>query len=73
MYLVGLIEVGDMMIDGIGVGDIGNIVLCDCKILFEDGIFVVVVMIDCKKKKIIVIFKIILWGFVYVKISKDLM
>lgn len=53
-YLGDWVEVGNMMIDGIGVGDIGNIVLCDWWVFFEDGIFVVVVMIDCKKKKIVV-------------------
>ncbi|WP_340641337.1 ribonuclease J [Lactiplantibacillus plantarum] len=73
MHLAGSIEVGDTMIDGIGVGDIGNIVLRDRKILSEDGIFVAVVTIDRKKKKIIATPKITSRGFVYVKTSKDLM
>ena len=41
------------MIDGLGVGDIGNIVLRDRKILSEDGIFVAVVTISRREKKII--------------------
>lgn len=73
MHLSGSVEVGDTMIDGIGVGDIGNIVLRDRKILSEDGIFVAVVTIDRKKKKIIATPKITSRGFVYVKTSKDLM
>lgn len=66
------IEVGNTMIDGIGVGDIGNIVLRDRKILSEDGVFVAVVTIDRKKKIIIKEPKITSKGFVYVKTSRDL-
>ncbi len=66
------IEVGNTMIDGIGVGDIGNIVLRDRKILSEDGVFVAVVTIDRKKKIIIKEPKITSKGFVYVKASGDL-
>jgi ribonuclease J len=47
------VEVGNTMIDGTGVGDIGNIVLRDRRVLSEDGIFVVVATIDRKKKKIV--------------------
>lgn len=73
MVLSGSIEVGNTMIDGIGVGDIGNIVLRDRKVLSEDGIFVAVVTIDHKKKQIIGEPKITSRGFVYVKTNKDLM
>lgn len=73
MLVVGSIMVENIMIDGIGVGDIGNIVLWDCCIFFEDGIFVVVVIINCWEKWIVLLVKIIFRGFVYVKISKDLM
>ena len=41
------------MIDGTGVGDIGNIVLRDRRVLSEDGIFVVVATIDRKKKRLL--------------------
>ena len=66
------IEVGNTMIDGIGVGDIGNIVLRDRKILSEDGVFIAVVTIDRKKKIIIKEPKITSRGFVYLKNSRDL-
>ena len=70
MNLGSSINVGNTMIDGIGVGDIGNIVLRDRKVLSEDGIFVAVVTIDRKKKKIISEPKITSRGFVYVKANK---
>lgn len=63
----------NIMIDGLGVGDIGNIVLRDRRILSEDGIFVVVVTINRREKKIVSPAKITSRGFVYVKTSKDLM
>lgn len=73
MVLSDSVEVGNTMIDGIGVGDIGNIVLRDRKVLSEDGIFVAVITIDHKKKQIIGEPKITSRGFVYVKANKDLM
>lgn len=73
MLVVASVPVGDTMIDGSGVGDIGNIVLRDRKILSEDGIFIAVVTIDRRKKKIVATPKITSRGFVYIKSSKDLM
>ncbi|MTV81348.1 ribonuclease J [Secundilactobacillus folii] len=73
MVLSGSVEVGNTMIDGIGVGDIGNIVLRDRKVLSEDGIFIAVITIDHKKKQIIGEPKITSRGFVYVKANKNLM
>lgn len=67
------VDVGDTMIDGIGVGDIGNIVLRDRRVLAEDGIFVVVVTIDRRKKKIVARPKITSRGFVFVKTNRELM
>ena len=72
LYLAGSVEVSNTMIDGSGVGDIGNIVLRDRKILSEDGVFVAVVTIDRKKKKVVSKPKITSRGFVYVKASRDL-
>ena len=69
----GSVPADNVMIDGIGVGDIGNIVLRDRKVLSEDGIFVIVVTIDRKGKKIVSAPQITSRGFVYVKASRDLM
>ncbi len=67
------VEVGNTMIDGTGVGDIGNIVLRDRRVLSEDGIFVVVATIDRKKKKIVARPQITSRGFVFVKTNRELM
>lgn len=67
------VEVGNTMIDGAGVGDIGNIVLRDRRILSEDGIFVVVATIDRKNKKIVTRPQITSRGFVFVKTNRELM
>lgn len=69
----GFVPVSDVLIDGFGVGDVGNIVLRDRKVLSEDGIFVVVVTIDRKKRRIVSRPQISSRGFVYVKTSKTLL
>lgn len=63
----------DTMIDGSGVGDVGNIVLRDREVLSDDGIFIAVVTIDRKKKKIIAEPKVTSRGFVYIKANRQLM
>ena len=72
LQLVQSLEATDVLIDGIGVGDIGNIVLRDRKLLSENGIFIAVVTIDRKKRKIVDTPKITSRGFIYVKTSRDL-
>lgn len=67
------LDVGNTMIDGTGIGDIGNIVLRDRRVLSEDGIFVVVGTIDRKKKKIVARPQITSRGFVFVKTNHQLM
>lgn len=73
LSISGSAPAGNTMIDGIGVGDIGNIVLRDRKMLSEDGIMIAVVTIDRKKKRVVSRPKIQSRGFVYIKTSKDLL
>ncbi|MFD1418234.1 ribonuclease J [Companilactobacillus keshanensis] len=72
-YLGKGVEAGDTMIDGIGVGDIGSIVLRDRELLAEDGVFIAVATIDRKKKKVVAKPKITARGFVYMRASRDLL
>ncbi|HFU4011412.1 TPA: ribonuclease J [Streptococcus suis] len=69
----GSVPAGDVMIDGNAIGDVGNIVLRDRKILSEDGIFIVALTVNRREKKIISKAKVNTRGFVYVKKSKDIL
>lgn len=64
---------GQVFVDGLGVGDVGNIVLRDRKHLSQDGILTVVVTIDKESGTVIAGPDIISRGFVYVRESEDLM
>ncbi|UBH14068.1 ribonuclease J2 [Macrococcus armenti] len=67
------VTAGNVLIDGIGVGDVGNIVLRDRRLLSEDGIFIAVVTIDPKNRTIVAGPQIQSRGFVYVRESEALL
>ncbi|MCD5413861.1 MAG: ribonuclease J [Clostridiales bacterium] len=69
----GNVPSGKILVDGLGVGDVGNIVLRDRKHLGEDGLMVIVITISAKNGKIVAGPDIISRGFVYVRESEDLM
>lgn len=67
------VAAGNVLVDGNGVGDVGNIVLRDRKLLSQDGILIVVVTLNRAAKKVSAGPEIISRGFVYVRESEELM
>lgn len=67
------VHAGNTLIDGIGVGDVGNIVLRDRRLLSQDGVLIVVITLNKKDKKIVAGPEILSRGFVYVRESEKLM
>ena len=67
------VQAGNVLIDGLGVGDVGNIVLRDRKLLSQDGILVVVVTLSKQNGTILSGPDIISRGFVYVRESEGLL
>ena len=66
------VPTNQIMVDGLGVGDIGQVVLRDRQVLAKDGMFTIIVIIDGKTKKIIGKPQVTSRGFIFVKENFDL-
>lgn len=71
--VTGTVSAGKILVDGLGVGDVGNIVLRDRKLLAQDGLIVIVVTVSSETGLVVSGPDIISRGFVYVRESEDLM
>ncbi len=69
----GTVQAGRVLVDGYGVGDVGNIVLRDRRHLAQDGLIVVVATVDTDEKMILSGPDIVSRGFVYVREAEELM
>lgn len=69
----GKVPAGKVLVDGLGVGDVGNIVLRDRRQLSQDGIMIVVVTVDKESCHVVSGPDIVSRGFVYVREAEDLM
>ena len=71
--IVDQVQAGAILVDGLGVGDVGNIVLRDRQHLAEDGILIVVLTLEKYSNQVLVGPDIVSRGFVYVRESESLM
>ncbi len=71
--ITGKVTAGRTLIDGLGVGDVGNIVLRDRKQLSQDGILIIVVTLDRENRTVVAGPDIVSRGFVYVREADELM
>ncbi len=71
--VVDKVPVGDILVDGLGVGDVGNVVLRDRQHLAQDGILIVVLGLETYTNQLVCGPDIVSRGFVYVKESDELM
>lgn len=71
--VAGRVHTGSILVDGLGVGDVGNIVLRDRQHLAEDGIIIVVLTLEKYSNHLLAGPDIVSRGFVYVRESEDLM
>lgn len=71
--LAGTVPVGRIMVDGLGVGDVGNIVLRDRQRLSQDGLIIIVLTMDSVTGTVVAGPDVLSRGFVYVRDSENLM
>ena len=71
--ITGRVQAGGIMVDGLGVGDVGNVVLRDRQNLAQNGIMIVTIALERGTNRLIAGPEIVSRGFIYVKESEDLM
>ena len=71
--IVGHVQTGEILVDGLGVGDVGNIVLRDRKNLAENGIIIVVLTLEKYSGQLVAGPDIVTRGFVYVREAEELL
>lgn len=69
--IIGEVKTGAVYVDGLGVGDVGNVVLRDRQRLAEDGIIMIVVTLDADTRQVLAGPEIVTRGFVYIKESDE--
>lgn len=71
--IVGHVQTGEILVDGLGVGDVGNIVLRDRQNLAENGIIIVVLTLEKYSGQLVAGPDIVTRGFVYVREAEELL
>ncbi len=71
--MAGSVAAGRVLVDGFGVGDVGEVVIRDRQMLSEDGIVIIILTMDPEKRKVLVGPEIITRGFVYVREAEDML
>lgn len=71
--ITGRVEAGDVLVDGVTVGEVGEVVLRDRRLLSKDGVMIVVVTVDRQSGQIVAGPDLVSRGFVYMKSSDELL